>query len=265
MKKIKLAVIVGVFLGFLIGLQQSSSIIISSLHDLGELPYLSVLAVAFNIVLAGLLMSVLLTLAVSSLSFFPKRSARWKSSTWVSILLAIGATAWGYVFLGLKFLPILSKNPLIPLVLLVITVVAGGVLGFMLYSSWQAVVKRKKIESKLNLATNIGSNLCLVLYAALILFVFINITNRVRNGKVGFALGEFGRHNEGKTSILLITIDALRADSLTEDLMPNTFAFAQKGLSHPQAYAPSPWTPPSFVAMLTGKDPGGGWYVSLQL
>lgn len=80
-ERLKNAVIVGIFWGFLIGLQQSSSIIISSLHGLGEFPYLSVLAVAFNIVLAGLLMSAFMTLAIVSLSLFGKRSTRWESST----------------------------------------------------------------------------------------------------------------------------------------------------------------------------------------
>ena len=63
-----------------------------------------------------------------------------------------------------------------------------------------------------------------------------------------------------RPNILLLSIDTLRADHLgcygyDRATSPNLDAFADSALRFENAYAPTPWTLPSHVAMLTGMHP----------
>lgn len=53
-------------------------------------------------------------------------------------------------------------------------------------------------------------------------------------------------------NIVLIFLDAVRADSLTPDLMPNITRFARRGTRFTRAFAPSSWTLPSHLSVVTG-------------
>ena len=66
--------------------------------------------------------------------------------------------------------------------------------------------------------------------------------------------------DEGRPNLVLITIDALRADHVgvygnPDGLTPNLDAFARDATRYDAAYASSPWTLPSFGAVLTSRPP----------
>jgi arylsulfatase len=61
-------------------------------------------------------------------------------------------------------------------------------------------------------------------------------------------------------NVLLVSIDTLRADRLgvygyPRGTTPHLDAFAEQAIRYAQAWAPSPWTLPSHVALLTGRHP----------
>lgn len=65
---------------------------------------------------------------------------------------------------------------------------------------------------------------------------------------------------ESAPNVLLISIDSLRADHLGSygyhrDTSPNLDALARNGARFEVAVAPSPWTLPSHVTMMTGRHP----------
>ena len=66
--------------------------------------------------------------------------------------------------------------------------------------------------------------------------------------------------DEARPSFLLLSIDTLRADHLgsygyPRDTSPNLDHFAGEAVRYAHAYAPSPWTLPSHVALLSGRHP----------
>jgi arylsulfatase A-like enzyme len=73
-----------------------------------------------------------------------------------------------------------------------------------------------------------------------------------------FASGR--RPGDARPNIIVITIDALRADHVgaygsTDGLTPNIDAFAREATRYDRAYVSSPWTLTSFGAMFTGRPP----------
>lgn len=57
-------------------------------------------------------------------------------------------------------------------------------------------------------------------------------------------------------NIMLISIDTLRHDAFSPQLMPNLYRiFSENGLIFERAYTPSPWTLPAHASMLTGLLP----------
>ena len=54
-------------------------------------------------------------------------------------------------------------------------------------------------------------------------------------------------------NILYITVDALRADHVTEEIMPNMYNFVDQGCEYTRCYANGPGTPWSFPALLGGR------------
>jgi arylsulfatase A-like enzyme len=59
----------------------------------------------------------------------------------------------------------------------------------------------------------------------------------------------------GDAHVLLVTVDALRADRLSPSTMPRLFARAQNAVRYTRAYAAAPSTAASIAALLTGRAP----------
>lgn len=254
-KRLSQTISLGVFFGFLIGLQQSSSVIISSLHDLDRFPYLSLVAISFVIILAIFLLTAVLFLATLILSLIT-RARKIDDESWLAILVGLTAFAWGYTFLFFRFGAILGKSFLIPLVLLLATAVAGGVFGFMFYAAMRVASAYKKLKKVIGLSSFWVPRLALAFFSAIFLFLLFNAFGRLTSGPVGFALSSEKKEAQAAANVVLITIDALRADVLTGELMPQISAFSQEGLVFTRAYAPSPWTAPTFASLFSGQDPG---------
>lgn len=58
-----------------------------------------------------------------------------------------------------------------------------------------------------------------------------------------------------EANLVVITVDALRADRLRSDFMPHLAALAERGVSFQRAYAAAPSTARSITALLTGHHP----------
>jgi len=83
-------------------------------------------------------------------------------------------------------------------------------------------------------------------------FGLLEVVTRTKVGRT--------RGSEDEPSVVLITIDTLRADVLSaygyeRETSPAIDALAERGLLFERAYAPSPWTWPSTASILTGLTP----------
>lgn len=86
---------------------------------------------------------------------------------------------------------------------------------------------------------------------------------RVRAAAGGVALlavlAGCGNPSPGRTSVLLVVVDTLRADRVTgptsETISPELTAWIESGRRYRHAFAPSPWTLPSFASLYTGRFP----------
>jgi arylsulfatase A-like enzyme len=56
----------------------------------------------------------------------------------------------------------------------------------------------------------------------------------------------------GRRNVVLIFLDAVRAESLSADDMPNLMRFSERGTRYTFAFAPSSWTLPSHLSVVTG-------------
>lgn len=68
-----------------------------------------------------------------------------------------------------------------------------------------------------------------------------------------------------KGNLLVITIDTLRADRITEALTPNLYGLAQRGVHFTNVYAQAPNTPRSFPSFLTSRLPSEVHFVNQRL
>jgi arylsulfatase A-like enzyme len=58
-----------------------------------------------------------------------------------------------------------------------------------------------------------------------------------------------------RRNVILIFLDAVRADSLSAELTPNMMRFANRGARFTRAFAASSWTLPSHLSVVTGVPP----------
>jgi arylsulfatase A-like enzyme len=132
----------------------------------------------------------------------------------------------------------------------------GLILAFMMSTSLRAAAGLSYFKKMAQLGCWLFPKLALLILVGLSLFLFTCAYDCLVHGPVGFALNSSPGEVKSLTNVVLITLDAQRADSLTEELMPNILAFSQKGQRYSRAYAPSPWTLPTFASVFSGKDPG---------
>ncbi len=73
----------------------------------------------------------------------------------------------------------------------------------------------------------------------------------------GNLIGSQADTSTKRPNLVVIMIDTLRADALTQERMPYLMSLANDGVTLPDATAPSPWTVPSITSFLTGLLPSG--------
>jgi arylsulfatase A-like enzyme len=71
----------------------------------------------------------------------------------------------------------------------------------------------------------------------------------------GLWMGAVAPQDPPRANIILVTVDALRADRLRPDLMPTLVALAARGVRFERMYAHTPATLPSHASILTGLLP----------
>jgi len=242
LKKIKFKTIglFAIFWGFLIGLQQSSTIIISSIHDLEQFPYLSLVSIGFLIVLAVLLEFVFLFLA----SFINNKE---------EIIFSAGAFGWIFIFLYFKFSAV-AKNAFVLLGLVFVSMVFSFILGTIYYCCRETFKRKKNVLLKR--AVNVFNYFLLGSFFIASGFILFNVIIRLHGRRLGFAFEKESQKDENGPNIILITTDALRADYFNKETMPNVFEIINDSVLFENAYAPSPWTLPSFSSIMSGKPPG---------
>ncbi|MCP5046623.1 MAG: sulfatase-like hydrolase/transferase, partial [bacterium] len=100
-------------------------------------------------------------------------------------------------------------------------------------------------------------------FAGKFLSFSFNVTADVDPYKILAVWGEpkiYSRDRRLKHNVILITIDALRADRLgtygyRKRITPNLDRFARDSVLYSKCYSPSPWTLPSFASMYTSLYP----------
>lgn len=246
----------GSLLGAVFGLQQSTSVVLSSFHDLPSFPVNSLWAIILNIFLAQLIFCFLgIPFGVAIGYLLRRRRSKDLILMPASFGLAFGMVV-SFFFLG-RFAGVIHKKAVIFLIVL-IGAVSGLVVGFFFFTFiwWQ---KRKKIWFWFWRVLVIGG---LASFAFSFLFTTGLAVHRYFYGVSGFAKQSVVRTEAtlDKPNIVFITLDALRADHLgtygyQKEITPNLDKLAQQGVVFENAFVNAPWTFPSFASMMTSRYP----------
>jgi arylsulfatase A-like enzyme len=252
--RLKIAFTTAVLIGLIIGLQQSIPIIISSFYNLNSFPYLSLVAIIFVITLSIASFLIFLSIVSFLIKLFPQ-TKHLPSSIQVSSLTGLAVTAWVSIFLYYKLIAFFQSYSILLLPFLAITAVIGILTGLTIYSTIKFLTQTPKLNNHTPALSFWLPRFSLSLLASLIAFLVYNYCTSLQT-PVGFSPKASSTSSNQTTNVILITLDALRADSLTPELMPHTYAFAEKYLNFAHAYSPAPWTPPSFESLFSMQDPG---------
>lgn len=247
----------GCLFGLVFGLQQSTSIILSSLHDLPKFPLDSLWAVIFNLFLSMVVFGLLTSLLTTAIGLM----IRGKKNKELILIPASFGLAFGLVLLVFilgRFAGVIDKKAVV-LVILLASGTLGTITGFLFFtlvSWWQ---KRKKVWLRFWRALVVVALVSLGI--SLLIVIGLAIQRQVY-GTPGFPK-QFLIKEEAtseKPNILFLTIDAFRADHASaydypQEITPYLDQLAEQGVVFEQAYVNAPWTFPSFVSMLTSRYP----------
>lgn len=247
----------GCWLGLVFGFQQSSSIILSSLHDLANFPINSLWATIFNVFLAQIILVSITVLVTVIIGFLMKKR---KSQELTTIPASFGL-AFGLVitfFVLSKFAAVVNKK--IGLVIISLAGIGSGlVTGFLFFTMIQWWQKKKKLWFWLWRSVVISA---LVSFSLTSLVVFGLVIHRQVYGVPGFPkrISVKAEATPEKLNVLLITIDAFRADhagvyGYSPQTTPYLDELAKKGVLFENAYTNAPWTFPSFASEMTSRYP----------
>lgn len=248
--------VIGSLIGLVFGCQQSTSVLLSSLHDLAVFPRTSLVAIAFILFIHTLTLGLLG--AVFSLVFgiivkSPKRQSLVIPATWgFTIALVV------FIFLSGRFQSVFHKKTVILLVSFIASL-SGGIFGFLFFTLVLYLEKKKRIWQKV---CQIAAGFSLAILMGLILIICGLTFGRHVHGLPG--LPKQPKVNQPATSekpnIVLLTIDAQRADHLgaygyQRGVSPYLDQIAQQGVIFEQMYANAPWTLPSLASMFSSRLP----------
>lgn len=247
----------GCLVGLLFGLQQSTAIVISTLHDLPGFPVNSLWATGFNILLSMVVLGLLTIILTLVFSFLIKKK-RNKELILIPISFGLAFGLMVLIFLLRRFVGVISKKSVV-LVIFLVSGAFGAIFGFFFFAMVDWWQKRKKLWFWLWRALVAVALVSLVITTLVITSLTVH---RQVYGTPGFPKQSLIKQKatKEKPNIIFITFDALRADHVsaygyTEEITPNFDQLAKEGVLFEQAYVNAPWTFPSFASMLTSRYP----------
>lgn len=231
------------------------------LHDVQQATLIPRLETAvFVLVLYGALVAVgflLLALVLMGILRLLRRLTAEMLSLWLPATAAGGLIALRYAVPRLLGLSSGSERGMAAVASLVAALLLTGVavLAVMLLVS-----AGRRLLARADWLKRWAVPAALVVYGVLVVVLLgmglnRNVLWRLRRGPAGVA-----RAASEKPNIVLLTIDALRADSLgaygyEKDTSPHIDALARRGVLFEQAISQAPWTYPSFTSMMTSHYP----------
>lgn len=255
-KKFLTSLVVGSLVGLVFGLQQSTSIFLSSLHDLADFPMTSLLAIVFILLMHLLFWGLLTGFFNLCLSFLTAarrgRELTLPTSSGFALALVV------FVFFFGRFQSVFDKG-IVKFLILSIALLVGLMAGFFSFTAVEYFEKREKLWQRLFRMTYFAS---LIIWIGLISVVGGLTADRFLNGIPG--LPKRPRINQTadaeKPNIILLTIDAQRADHLgfygySSETSPHLDAIAQGGVIFENAFVNAPWTLPSLASMVSSRLP----------
>ncbi|MFH1602143.1 MAG: sulfatase [Candidatus Shapirobacteria bacterium] len=243
--------------GLVFASQQSISILLSSFHDLAVFPKNSLIAIIF-ILFFHVLFFGLSGLGFGFLTrvFFKEKSRKEEIIISLSFGFAFGLVV--FVFLFGRFQSVFFKIP-VKLLLFSVSLGLGGISGLLIYPAVLFLQNKKKIFGKLKKTLAIFS---FSLFGLLFSSLLIIALNHHLSGLPG--LPKKPRINQsaglGSPNIVLLTIDALRADHLgfmgyENNISPNLDLIAKKGVVFENTFTNAPWTLPSLATLNSSRLP----------
>jgi arylsulfatase A-like enzyme len=269
---IKVGIVVGLLGGALVALGESIGVLIEGLRPPTLLPFHEIATLV-----AGLAFLAALTSAGAACVLAPLGGivALWQRVRRVRLAPFGVASLLGTIFaagytalrtadrLGIKEL-IESREHALGWVLLLISLAAAAgaatwVLLSSLLSRWHRDQGSHRLALRWSIARNLSAVVLLILCISPLLFAAARQMHGLRllsAAKVHAAPPSAS----GQPNIVLVTIDALRADHLgvygyAQARTPNIDAFAAQGVVFEQATSQAPWTFPSFASLFTSMYP----------
>lgn len=244
--------VIGSLVGLVFGCQQSTSIFLSSFHDLAVFPLMSLVAVAFILLIHALIFALLT--ALFALVFGLLIKSKKKQGLVIPACVGFAVFLTIFIFLFGRFQSVFFYKKAVAVLVLSVAGVGGAVFGFLFFTLVVYLEKRKKLWQRV---CQVAAGLSLVALTALLLIIAGLTLDHYLHGLPG--LPKQARINQSaskeKPNIILLTIDAQRADHLGKKASPNIDEIAQKGVVFEQTYVNAPWTLPSLASMFSSRLP----------
>jgi len=256
-KNLFIGLVIGSLIGFAFGCQQSTSVLLSSLHDLAVFPKTSWVAIVFILLMHTLIFG--LSSLIFSLVFgLVKRNKKKGSYLVIPASLGFAIALAVFIFLFGRLFSVFHKKTVILLVASVAGM-TGAIFGFLFFTLVVYLEKKKRIWRRV---CQVSTSLSLIILVGLILVIAGLSFDRYLHGIPG--LPKQPKINQPATvekpNIVLLTIDAQRADHLgfygyQKDISPNIDKIGEQGVVFEQMYANAPWTLPSLASMFSSRLP----------
>ncbi|HUV42899.1 MAG TPA: sulfatase-like hydrolase/transferase [Patescibacteria group bacterium] len=256
-KNLLTGLVTGSLIGMAFGCQQSTSILLSSFHDLAVFPLTSLIAIAFILFLHAVFFALLGVIFALIFGWLIKKKP--KKSNWLipaNLGFLIGLVV--FIFLFGRLQSVFQKKIIFGLVITMASL-SGAFFGFLFFTLVVFLEKKKKIWLRVR---QVFAGFSLFLFVGLSFLVLGLTVNHFFNGLPG--LPKKAKINQVATSekpnIVLLTIDAQRADHLgaygyQSRVTPQLDQIAEQGVVFEQMFVNAPWTLPSLASMVSSRLP----------
>lgn len=245
----KIGVVWAIIGGLLWGALDVDVIVVSSKHDLGGLPFLSWVSVAWVLFLSVVLMlcwwGLWLWLGGWTMVRDRREGGGLDDKKWMVIW-----GGWTLLSVVLGFMGSRSFSLVAWLKVLGVSVAVGGGGALLM---WVVLDWMERVGKDWRIWWRGVSWLIGIFLLSLISVIVFQGVRVLSKGRVGQAMS--GKGGEGK-NLILITVEAWRADAFNESLMPALKGWSEQAVEFKRAYSPAPWTLPSFASMMSGFYPG---------